>query len=188
MKKNNVKQNMGVTGIVTVRRYKAGTIDKAREMIAQYGKGKSSSYLKELFAENFLGIGARNNNLVVANGVAGRNNIALHLTGVYTTALAITYGEIGTNATAPTNADTALGTPTLRKSVDDYDLADNVATFRFFFPDSELVTATYYEFGTFTNGTITLSSGQLFNHALFSPSYVKATGEDTTVEVEFTIS
>jgi len=96
------------------------------------------------------------------------------------------HGEIGTGSTAPANDDKGLETGTHRKAVTLASVSNNVVTLQFFFADAELPNNTYYEFGTFVDGIITLGTGQIFNRGLFSPAYVKATSEDTTVEVEFT--
>jgi len=183
-----------ITGRVTVKRYLAGTVERIEWLIYSLGKQKAKPYIKELLQRNFIGVGAQNNNIVVSSANRGRNLIAQHLgdygdDGVRTSyPLAITYGEFGTGSTAPANSDIGLDTAVERSATASSEVVGNVVTISFFFADANLPDDTYYEFGTFTSGTITLGSGQLFNHALFSPNYVKATGEDTTVEVEFTIN
>jgi hypothetical protein len=184
---NKQSQHIGIKGMITVRRYKAGTIDAARAILARHGKFATDK-LAELFAQNFLGIGARNSNLIVSSANHGRNIIAQQLGGITTYALPITYAEMGSGSTAPANSDTALTTSVARQSADAVTVANNVVDIQFFFSDSALPNGTYNEFGTFCGGTATLGSGQLFNHALFSPSYVKTSGEDTTIDVEFTIN
>src|SRR5665647_1910050 len=130
-------QHMGIKGIVTVCRYKAGTVDKAREILAIHGKFATSK-LNELFAENFLGIGARNTNLIVSSSNHGRNIIAQQLGGITTYALPITYAEMGTGSTSPSNSDTALAAAVARQSVDAVTIANNVVDLQFFFSDSVL--------------------------------------------------
>jgi len=213
MQKITQQENSKSAGLVTFKRYAAGTLNKVRPLFEQAqllakeavierinGHHDAADYIenrrqelraagKAIMEKHFLGIGAQYHNLIVTGaGGYGRNIIARQLTGDTTYALAIAYGEIGTGSTAPANSDTALTTPTLRKAVEDTDLSNNVATISFFMTDAELANGTYYEFGTFIGGSITIGTGRLFNHALFSPSYVKATGEDTTIEVEFTIN
>lgn len=188
MNTKKIQQNTGIKGVVTAKRYRGGTVAKVVEIIEKYGKKAAKPMIEALLAENFLGIGAQNNNLVVSSLNHGRNLIAQHMAGDTTYPLEITYGEIGTSATAPANADTALGNATVRRATDLISASNNVVNAQFFFSDMTLPDGTYNEFGTFTGGTITLGSGQLFNHALFSPAYEKATGEDTTIEVEFTIN
>lgn len=193
MKHTQHEQNK-IIGLVTVKRLRAGTIDKARKLIVDLGHELAKPLIDRLFHENLIGIGAKNNNLVVSSSNRGRNLIAQHL-GDYLNSglrsnypLAITYAELGTSATTPTNSDTQLGSASDRKSTDLATVTGNVVTLSFFWADGDLADGTYNEFGTFTGGTATLNSGQLFNHALFSPSYEKAAGEDTTIEVEFTIN
>lgn len=193
MKINLTEKNKS-TGIVTVKRYKKGTIYKARKLLAKYSPDKAYLMIQNLFEKNFIGVGAQNNNIIVSGTNTGRNLIAQQLgdylnIGVNTTyPLRISYGEMGTGSTTPANSDTQLTTPSDRTPIALSTVSGNVVTSQFFWADAELANATYYEFGTFTGGSATLSSGQLFNHALFSPSYTKASGEDTTVEVEFTIN
>jgi len=61
-------------------------------------------------------------------------------------------------------------------------------TFRFFFASADLANGTYREIGTFIDGTSTVSTGKMFNHALFGTAYTKGTNENTTIEVVFSIS
>lgn len=99
--------------------------------------------------------------------------------------LGISWGEIGTGQTTPTNMDTALTTPTNRTTVSyAADSGFNEAVLQFFFPDSALANGTYYEFGTFIGGSATIGTGNMFNHALFTNPYSKSSGVDTTVELD----
>lgn len=127
-------------------------------------------------------------NLVVSSANYGRNIICQRLAGTNTYSLNITHGEIGTGSTAPANSDTGLVSGVARSGDPFASVVNNVVTIQFFFGDAQLADGTYREFGTFIDGTITLGTGQLFNRILFSPVYTKATGEDTTCEVEFTIT
>lgn len=187
-------QNFSIKGRVTAKRYKSGTVQKVREILSQYNLETAKKLIPILLADNFLGIGAQNNNLVVSSSNRGRNLIAQHL-GDYADGgvrdnypLAITYAELGSGTTPPANSDTELDTAVDRTATSLAQVVDNVVTLNFFWADGDLANGTYNEFGTFTGGTGTLGSGQLFNHALLSPGYVKASGEDTSFEVEFTIN
>ena len=173
--------------MITVRRYKEGTIAKARAILAEHGK-YAVEKIADLMAENFLGIGAKNANLIVSSPNYGRNVIAQNLGGITTYSLPIAFAEMGTGSTPPANTDTSLTTAVARQSLDAVTVSNNVVNLQFFFSDGVLANGTYNEFGTFCGGSATLGSGQLFNHALFSPSYEKSSGEDTTIEVEFTIN
>jgi hypothetical protein len=173
-----------ITGRVTVKRYKAGFIKRAQKLIQE----KSFDALKLLEKEYFLGTALIQENLVVSSSNRGRNILCQWLAGVGTYAIGINYGEMGTGNTAPLNSDTALTTPVKRVAPTTYLISNNVLTFQFFFSDAVLPNNTYHEFGTYIAGSSTLGSGQLFNHALFSSPYIKASGEDTTIEVDFTIT
>jgi len=127
-------------------------------------------------------------NLVVSSSNYGRNLIAQRLASINTYSLNITHGELGTGTVAPTNNDTALATPADRVATTYKSVTNNVVLLQFFWSDADLANGTYREFGTFIDGSAALGSGQLFNRALFGTAYTKAAGEDTTVEVEFTIN
>lgn len=100
----------------------------------------------------------------------------------------INWGAIGTSSAAASPADTQLGAEVARSPVLFFqDSAFTVATFQFFFPDGSIPNQTYYEFGSFMGATATLNSGQIFNHALLSPAYVKTAGTDVTLELAVSI-
>lgn len=119
-------------------------------------------------------------NLIVFNSAHGRQLFLDRLTGTNTYSLNITKCGIGTSNTTPTIADTALGAEVLSVGSPVIELASNVASFTFFFPDGALANNTYYEVGTYVDGT------QLFNHALLTVGYVKVSGQDTTIIITFT--
>lgn len=177
------KEISGIIGKITVKKYRAGFIDRAEELIKKNDriglKFLENQFLLEVFEQN---------NLVVSSNNRGRNLLCQWLAGIGTYAIGINYGEMGTGSTVPTNADTALTTPVKRVAPTINVITNNVLTIQFFFSDAVLANNTYYEFGTYIAGTSTLGTGQLFNHALFSSPYVKASGEDTTIEVDFTIT
>ncbi len=129
-------------------------------------------------------------NLVVNSSNRGKNLIAQRLASQNTYTLNINYGEIGTGTNAPAIGDTGLQTAVARALMSSATIGGglNVILLRFFFSDTVLANGTYREFGTFIDGTATLGSGQLFNRALFTTAYVKAAGEDSTFEVEFTVN
>ncbi|MCP6719747.1 MAG: hypothetical protein KJI72_00255 [Patescibacteria group bacterium] len=165
IKKHNLiklPDSFGVRGRIIIRTYRVGTKKLLRELIVP--------------------------NLVVSSSDHGRNLIAQRLAGTNTYTLNITHGEIGTGTATPLNNDTALQTPTLRKAKTLESVSNNIVTIQFFMSDAELADGTYNEFGTFVDGSATIGTGQLFNRALFATPYIKASGEDTTVEVEFTIT
>ncbi len=105
-------------------------------------------------------------------------------------------GSLGANvptattagAITPANSDTQLQTASVRSAVSSQAVNSNVSDLQFFYPDAQLPNGTYSEFGTFVDGAAGLNTGQLFNRALFGTQYVKNSGEDTTVEVSFTIN
>ena len=100
----------------------------------------------------------------------------------------INWGAIGTGVVTPAVTDTQLGTEVARSSVLFFqDNAFSQAIFQFFFPDGSIPNQTYTEFGSFMGGTATLNSGQIFNHALLSPTYVKTSGTDVTLELTISI-
>jgi hypothetical protein len=165
---NTIKQHEGVkiTGTVRVFSHPAGTDYRT------HGK-----------------LEVEQRNILMASPNCGVDLLIQALIGMTTFPLTLNYAEIGTGATTPTVADTALTTPTNRAFVtfqQDYACTDAIV--QFIFSDSQLANQTYYEFGVFAGGTSTIGSGQLFNHALFSSPYAKVAGQDTTVEVDFSFT
>lgn len=128
------------------------------------------------------------NNLVMLGADTGKDLILDRLAGTNTYSLNITHGDIGTGNTAPAISDTTLTTPVERTSVALASVSSNTVTFSFFFADGDLANGTYKEFAVFCDGTATVSTGKIFNHALFASNLVKATGEDITVGVTFTLT
>ncbi len=124
-------------------------------------------------------------NLIMTGTNTGRDLLVQRLIGVTTYTATINYGAIGTGSTAPAAGNTQLVAETARTTVAlAQDSGNNQAAIQFFFADSALANGTYREFGTFVDGTASANSGKIFNRALFSTAYVKATGTDTTVEVD----
>ncbi len=159
--KNN--EDIKVRGKVTIRAYKAGTKELLQEIVQR--------------------------NLIMVGTNTGLDLIVQRLIGTNTYTLNINYGAIGTGSTAPAVGNTQLGTETARTTVAlSQDLTHNEAVLQFFFADASLANGTYYEFGTFIDGTASANSGQIFNRALFSIPYVKSAGSDTTVEVDISLS
>jgi hypothetical protein len=145
--------------------------------------------LRLLHLHYFLHTAVECPNLIMDSANYGLDIIIQRLVGNNTYSLNILYGEIGTGSTAPALTDTGLTTPTNRAAVgfqQDYGATD--AILQFFFADSQLANETYNEFGTFIDGTSTIGSGQLFNHALLSPAYVKAAGTDTTIQLDVSVA
>lgn len=127
-------------------------------------------------------------NLVVSGANTGRNLIAQRLAGEVTYSLEITHAALGFGTTSPSNGDTQLEDEQARTDVATVEVSNNVVDFRFFFADGDTPDGDYREFGTFIDATLLADSGQLFNRLVFSEVYEKATGEDTTVLVRFTIN
>jgi hypothetical protein len=157
------KEKAGVVGRVRITTYKAGT----KEMIRQTPWSR---------------------NIIVSTDGYGRNIVARRLGGDNTYSLNVTHGEIGTGTAPVSVSDTALATPTLRTVMTAPVISNNAVSLQFFFADGLLADDTYYEFGSFIDGSSGIGTGRMFNHVLFGTPYVKAGGEDTTVEVDITIN
>lgn len=161
-------------------------ISKFRELSGL--KGRVRVITKRAGTEEVLRVGEWSKNLVMLGTNTGKSLILQRLNATNTYSLNISHGEIGTGNTAPAASDTALDTPEVREAKAVGSISTNILTMQFFFPDADLPNDTYYEFGTFVDGSGTLGSGQIFNRALFGIPYEKGTNEDTTVEVEFTLT
>lgn len=127
-------------------------------------------------------------NLVMLGANTGISVILNRLIGVNTYSLNITHADIGTGSTAPTQADTKLQTAVVRSVRGSESVSGSQASMSFFFPDALLPNGSYNEFGTFIDGSISVDTGQIFNRIVFSSPYVKASGEDTTIRVRFTLA
>ncbi len=166
MQKKFLNEKSGLQGVITIRAYKAGTKELIKKIVQH--------------------------NLIMAAPNVGKDLIIQKLiasfTGVDPFSLHINYGAIGTGQISPSVTDTQLTAETNRTTVSmAEDSSNTIAILQFFFPDTSLLNQTYYEFGTFVDGTNGANTGQLFNHALFSTPYVKAAGQDTTIEVDISL-
>ena len=127
-------------------------------------------------------------NLIMLGADTGKSLILQRLIGTNTYSLNHTHAYMGTGTTAPSAGNVALQTPVSRAAVASGAMSGNVATLQFFFADASLPNGTYAEFGSFVDGTATVSTGKIFNRALFGVPYVKASGEDSTIEMQVTIT
>lgn len=136
----------------------------------------------------FLRTAAANNNLVMDSAGYGLDILIQRLVGTTTYSGTISHIEIGTGSTTPAASDTGLTTGVARAAVsfsEDYGNTDAIC--QAYIPDANLTNDTYNEMGAFIDGTSTLGSGQIFNHALISPAFTKTSGQDTTLEVDINI-
>jgi hypothetical protein len=127
-------------------------------------------------------------NLIMLGNDTGKDLILDRLAGTNTYSLNITHADIGTGTNPPAASDTQLQNPTVRAVKTSASVSGNTLTLQFFFSDALLPNGTYREFGTFVDGSGTISTGRIFNRALFGLPYTKASGEDTTIEVQITIN
>lgn len=112
-------------------------------------------------------------NKVVSSSGYGRNIIARQLAGDTTYTLEIDSMSIGDGTATPVDADTDLanvldsGIP-----LTDISASGSVVSIDVFVADGNLADDTYSEVGFYANS-------RLISRILISPSYTKATGEDT---------
>lgn len=130
----------------------------------------------------------RQKNRIMLGTNTGKDLILDRLAGDNTYSLNISYGDIGSGTNTPADSDTALQTPVTRVAKSSAIVSGNVVSIQFFYPDGGLANGSYNEFASFVDGSATISTGKIFNRALFGSTYVKATGEDTTVQVDFTLT
>lgn len=172
---------------VTVRRHPAGVVPT---LLAQRAAGQHDAAHRLIEQGEVV---VRDHNIVVDSTNRGFDLIRQWLISAITgsiTYLGPAWGEMGTSSTAPATTDTGLGASQARGSIS-Y-AANNgsgaAAALQFYFADANLPNLTYHEFGTFCGGTSSIGTGGLFNHILFTTAYTKTTGNDTTVEVDFTLT
>ena len=211
MENKIIKQNeevKGIKGVVTVKAFKAGTIDKVMPYVTQLKiylqlareNPKLRDFLirqsedvrakiKEIFDAAQIGEPIIQNNIVVSSPNVGKDVIIQRLASINTYSLNILWGEIGTGNTTPGVGDVALTAPTNRAPISfSEDFGATTAIVQFYIPDAALANSTYYEIGTFIDGSSTIGSGQMFNHALLTVPYVKVAGTDTTIEVDYIVT
>jgi len=125
----------------------------------------------------------RYNNLVPT---VGRTLLANNLTdNSPTNDPFVNYVALGSNAAAPTNADTQLGTEVYRNTTASATNSNNIAYVTGFFSAAE-TSGTYAEAGIFANGTASANSGVLVSHVAISVT--KSGVETLTVDWTLTIS
>ncbi len=187
---------MKATGFITIRSYKAGTIEKIRPLVEQMNKCAAHATaaadlraeVERIFAENYIGK-VEQQNLVMQGTNTGIGLITQRLLSTNTYTLNVNYGAIGTGSTAPAITDTQLVAEVARTTVAlGQSSGPTNASFQFFFTDASLTNQTYREFGVFIDASATANSGQIFNRALFTSPYAKVMGTDTTVQVDFNFS
>lgn len=204
------REPMGMKGKILLREHKAGTLDFLNPFIESYNKLKKMSleneayrdekhlnvisslfaYIQDMLEITTLGK-TETPNLIMTASNLGRDLIIQRMLGINTYSLNLSFGEIGTGTTPPASTDSALTTPVARASLTggvSADVGFNTAQIQFFFPDSVLTNSTFTEFGTFVDGSGTIGSGQMFNHALFGTPYAKSAGTDITVQVQIALN
>jgi hypothetical protein len=184
--RRKIHEKGGMRGTVIVRSHPAGTLHLYKTLV-ELGRLELA---RELLKGGTVEVVQKN--MIVWSANCGYDILVQFLLSAYNgsfafaSTLGISWGEIGTGVTAPTNADVALTTPVARATVSyAADSGFSTAQLQFFFPDVTLPNQTYTEFGTFIGGTSTIGTGNMFNHALFTNPYSKSSGTDTTVEVDF---
>ena len=117
----------------------------------------------------------------------GRNVFARRLAGDLTYTGTVNYAALGSDATAPTNGDTTLGTEVYRKVLDSATVANNVAYLSTFFA-AGVATAIHYEAGLFIDGGAGADTGRLFSHVVLSPPVDKGALTSLTLDATITIN
>lgn len=122
------------------------------------------------------------NKIVAGSGGYGRNLVIRQLAGDTTYGIEIDSAAIGDDNTTPADSDTALGNSLVSGiSVSNVSVSNDEVVFDFFASNATLPDDEYKEFGMFIGG-------RLFSRVLISPTYTKATGEDTIFSYTVTLS
>lgn len=126
-------------------------------------------------------------NKVVSSDGNGRNLLLQALAGDYAGSIEITHMELGDGTTAATDADTDTENAIARAQRAFVSVSGNVLSIKFFFSDGLLPDGSYTELTMWMDGDVGLGTGNIFNRLVFAGSpYVKAAGEDTSIEVRVT--
>jgi hypothetical protein len=197
------RDGIKITGKITIDAFRAGMVAMVTPYLEQWQflrqlpdsieKSTRMASLKETIrhikASHHLRTAVECPNLIMDSPNYGLDLVIQRLVGINTYSLNILWIEIGTGVTTPTVNDTALTTPTLRAAVnfqEDYGTTDAIV--QCYITDAQLANATYTEVGSFVDGTSSTGTGQIFNHALLSPTYGKVAGEDSTIQVDVNIT
>lgn len=138
--------------------------------------------------DEVIAISPWSKNMVMRGTDTGIDVILDRIAGTLTYSLNLTYADIGTGTNAPALSDTTLQTASARAARVTASVSGDTVTMRYFYTDAALSNTTYNEFGTFMDGSATISTGKIFNRVLFSSPYVKTSGVDTTIEVAISIT
>lgn len=133
------------------------------------------------------------NNKIMKTDTRGVNLIVRAMIGDTTYGVEITHAKIGTGTNVVTESDTDLQTPTTIGGVnpsiprgDKYIVSVNIAHVEFFLSNADLPNGTYSEWALFT-GVYGVNE-KMFARALITPTYSKATNQDTTIVHEITLN
>lgn len=127
------------------------------------------------------------NQFVIENitTTVGRAVLAKRLAGINTYSGNVSHTALGTSATAPSVADTQLGTETYRKALSSGTSSNNISYLETFFTAAE-VNGTFEEYGNFIDGSGSANSGQLFNR--FTQTVAKSNVETLNVQSIITLN
>lgn len=153
-----IKDKAGFTGKLVIKTYRDGVL--VRETKPMYNK------------------------IVSGSGGYGRNLVIRQLANDTTYGIAIASAGIGTGTTAPADSDTGLETVVVQDvAVSNRSISNDQVVIDVFMSNAVLTNGSYTEFGLFIS---TGASRRLFSRVIISPTYTKATGEDSTFS--YTIS
>lgn len=117
----------------------------------------------------------------------GKNVVAARLNNETTYTGIINYLAVGTGTNTPLSTDTQLQTELARTTVSSSSRSNSQTTLNFFY-NSSTANGTITEVGAFIDGTASANSGQIWNHAIFSPSITKTSAQTLTITLISTIS
>jgi hypothetical protein len=196
------RDGLRLSGKIKIDTYRAGMVDLARPLLdelrelrklrnyaSSFRVGQIKQILANIKAAHFIATAVGCPNLIMDSPNYGLDLIIQRLVGINTYSLNILWIELGTGSTAPTVNDTGLTTPSVRAAVNfQEDYATTDAIVQAYITDANLPNATYQEVGGFVDGTASIGSGQIFNHSLLSPTYTKIAGQDTTIQIDVSVS
>ena len=208
-----VPDQFAATGRVIVRGYSGGTIERVQPYAASFMRAQSqlrhlpftSEYADlrkrslhrieelnkriEAIFQRYALLETATDNLIMTGSLTGRDLLVQYLIGGTTYGGGLNYGALGTGTATPAAGDTQLGAEVARVVPSTIiDVGNNQVQLQCYFPDANLPNGTYHEAGTFMNGSATLNTGQIFNHALLGTPFTKTTGVDSTLQVNVSIS
>jgi len=180
-----IKEKTKITGVIRAffLNIVPGMEDVVLDKLREYVRTKDRTILDVLDSHGILLSHTCQKNLITT---VGREVMARLLAGDATYTGEINYGALGSSTTAPANADTTLGTETVRFLASSQAYDENIAYIDFFI-EAGTATGTHEEFGNFIDGTALVGTGQMWSHIL-TGGWTKGASASLFISCQYTFA